>query len=55
MAERRGSRVRARRRKVVEGEFRSPSTVCLSVSVIYMQMAACMSEGREGGRDAFLF
>lgn len=43
-----------RERLCMEWGFRSPSTVCISASVICMQMAACPSEREAGGRDAFL-
>ena len=37
------------------GEFRNLSTICISMSAIYMQMAACMSDKKARRVMVFLF
>lgn len=50
------SRVKEReRREMVVWEFRNLSTICISMSAIYMQMTACMSDRKARSRDFFFF
>lgn len=40
---------------MVVWEFRNLSTICISMSAIYMQMLACMSDSKARSRDRFFF